>query len=402
MFQMNIVNLKILLLVIVLLLSSSVVSAEVRAVWVRPLINADVETRRDPIKGIDYIRKDVERIAKAGLNTIYLEVLWDSYSIYPSRFVAQRPLSISYGVARKDAAGQTETWDPLRTYINEAKKFGIGVHAWLHVFHQWSTNLGAIEKSPVFSQYPEWAALDVKGSPLVVTEAEGVNREIFKVFMSPSNPMVRKWLRQVVSELTEIYPELGGIQWDYIRYPLQYTEAPFDYNPLTLESFKKDTGIDARAINQKGNTKEWETWQNWKARQVTEVVKDLGELVRARRPKWEISAAVFPAIEENLRLKQQDWMTWSEKGYVDALLPMLYSTNFSKVESWAKEFRRDVSKNTRIYPALFIGHFYKKDDGSLRTEYLNIQSQFRFDGYGVFASQSLTDDLIKKLSERNK
>lgn len=371
--------------------------AQVRAVWVRPLIKADQLTRKDPVKGRDYIRQDLERIKAAGLNTVYLEVFWDSFSLYPSKFVPQRPLALPYGIAGKDSAGQSETWDPLRVYISEADKLGIKVHAWLHVFHQWSTHLGPVSASPIFKQFPEWAALDRNGSPNVVTEAESGS---FKVFMSPSNPMVRKFLKQVVGELADRYPELGGIQWDYIRYPLQYSDSPFDYNPLTLEAFKKESGLDAKGLSPKETPKEWAIWQEWKARQVTEVVRELGALVRQKRPSWEISAAVFPAIEQNLREKQQDWKRWSEEGLIDALLPMLYSTNFGKVESWAKDFKRDVSPKTKIYPALFIGHFYKAQTKEFNPAYLDLQGRFGFNGFGVFASQSLTDDLIETLSKR--
>jgi uncharacterized lipoprotein YddW (UPF0748 family) len=388
---------RLLAFAILVFVCSISASAQVKGVWVRPFIKADIATRKDPVKGREYIRQDLERVKAAGLNTVYLEVFWDSYTLYPSKFVPQRPLSIAYGVASKDAAGQTETWDPLLVYIAEGEKLGISIHAWLHVFHQWSTHLGPVNTSPIFKQYPEWAALDQNGSPNVVTEAEGGS---FKVFLSPSNPMVRKFLRQVVGELADKYPKLGGIQWDYIRYPLQYSESPFDYNPLTLEAFKKETGLDAKALSPKGTPKEWRVWKDWKTRQVTEVVRDLGELVRKLRPTWEISAAVFPSIEQNLREKQQDWKTWSEKGYIDVLMPMLYSTNFGRVESWAKEFKADVSPKTRIYPAFFIGHFYKAQSKEFNPAYLDLEKKLGFNGFGVFASQSLTDDLIQTLADR--
>jgi uncharacterized lipoprotein YddW (UPF0748 family) len=259
--------------------------------------------------------------------------------------------------------------------------------------------LGGLEKSPIFSKHPEWAMYDVKGSPLVKAEAEGANRDIFKVFMSPSNAKVRKYLRDVVGEIASKYPKLGGIQWDYIRYPLQSAETPFDYNPLTLAAFQKETGLDARKLDAKQTTKEWKVWQEWKTRQVTETVKELAEIVRKNQPRWEISAAVFPDIEQNLRVKQQDWKDWSKKGYVDALLPMLYNTNFDRVETWAKDFRRDVTPETKIYPALFIGHFYNAK--TFDTRYLDLQIKFKFDGFGLFAAQSFTDDLIEKLAKRN-
>lgn len=375
-------------------------NAQTKAVWVRPFINADVETRENPVKGREHIRRELERIKRANLNTVYLEAFWDGYTIYPSRFAPQRPLIIPHGVARRDEAGQTETWDVLKIYIEEADKLNLKIHAWFHVFHQWNTNLGGLEKSPIFRQYPEWAMLDKNSSPLVVSEAEGANRDIYKVFMSPSNPQVRKFLRQIVGEIAEKYPRLGGIQWDYIRYPLQYPESPFDYNPLTLAAFQKETKLDARKLSAKDAPKEWKIWQDWKTRQVTEVVKELGEIVRKKQPKWEISAAVFPNIEENLRVKQQDWKDWAARGFVDALLPMLYSPNYAKVESWARDFKRDVAPKTKIYPAFFINHFYKADAKIYDANYLALETKLKFDGFGLFAAQSLTDDLIEKLSKK--
>jgi uncharacterized lipoprotein YddW (UPF0748 family) len=377
-------------------------NAQVKAVWVRPFINAAEETRKNPVKGREHIRAELERIKRANLNTVYLEAFWDGYTIYPSKFAPQRPLNIPYGVARKDEAGQSETWDVLKVYIEEAEKQNLKIHAWFHVFHQWNTNLGGLDKSPIFKQYPEWAMLDVNNSPLVTLEAEGANRDIYKVFMSPSHPQVRKFLRQIVAEIADKYPQLGGIQWDYIRYPLQSAETPFDYNPLTLAQFTKETKIDATKISPKSNPKEWQIWQDWKTRQVTEVVKELGEIVRKKQPRWEISAAVFPDIEQNLRVKQQDWKSWAQKGYVDALLPMVYSPNFSKVENWAKDFRKELADTkTKIYPALFIGHFYNEKSKLYDENYLKLETILKFDGFGLFAAQSLTDDLIEKLSKRN-
>jgi uncharacterized lipoprotein YddW (UPF0748 family) len=260
--------------------------------------------------------------------------------------------------------------------------------------------LGGLEKSPIFSKNPDWAILDSANSPLIKSEAEGANRDIYKVFISPSNPKVRKYLRDIVSELTEKYSKLGGVQWDYIRYPLHTPEAPFDYNPATLAQFQKETNLDARKLSAKETQKEWRIWQDWKTKQVTETVRELAKIVRKKQPNWEISAAVFADIEQNLRVKMQDWKGWAEQGYVDALLPMLYSKDYKRVEGWAKDFRRDVPAKTKIYPALFIGHFYESSDKRLDERYLDLQTKFKFDGVAFFAAQSLTTDLIEKLSKK--
>lgn len=375
----------------------SPIIAQTKAVWVRPFIGAETETRKNPAKGREFIWRELKKIKAAGLNTIYLEVFWDGYTIYPSKIAPQRPLSINYGTAENGKG-----WDVLRVYTEEAEKLGLKIHAWIHVFHQWNTNLGGTEKSPIFSKHPDWAMLDRSSSPLVVAEAEGANRDIYKVFMSPSNKQVRKYLREIVAELAAKYPQLGGIQWDYIRYPLQTADAPFDYNPKTLAQFQKQTGLDARKLSDKTTPKEWKTWQDWKTRQVTEVVHELGTIVRRKHPNWEISAAVFPDIEQNLRVKQQNWKDWSEKGYIDALLPMVYSTDYERVENWAKDFRRDASRKIKIYPAIFIGHFYNQKENKFDRRYLDLESKFNFDGIGLFAAQSLTDDLIEKLANENR
>lgn len=393
---MKVTKFKILFFTFTFLLLPLLSFAQTKAVWMRPLINADIETRRDAAKGREFIRREVERIKRARLNTIYLESFWDGYTIYPSAVSPQRPLSIDYGVADKSGKG----WDVLQTYLEESAKLGIKVHAWMHVFHQWNTNLGGPEKSPIFSKHPDWMMLDAKNSPLVVAEAEGANHDIFKVFMSPSNPEVRRYLRDVIAEITRKYPHLGGIQWDYIRYPLQQTpEAAFDYNPLTIAAFRKETGLDAKKLDPAQTPKEWQIWQDWKIRQVTETVKELAHVVRQNQPKWEISAAVFPDLKQNLRVKQQDWQSWAKLKFVDALLPMLYNRDFAKVETWAKDFRRDVSLQIKVYPALFIGHFYDAKTQNFDNRYLDLKTKYNFDGFGLFAAQSLTDDLIEKVAK---
>jgi uncharacterized lipoprotein YddW (UPF0748 family) len=371
--------------------------AQARAVWVRPFVGADQTVRRDPARGREFIRRELEKIKRAGLNVVYLETFWDGYAIYPSGVVPQRPLAIAYGTAEDGKKSR----DVLQIYLEEAAKLNLNIHAWMHVFHQWNSNLGGLEKSPIFSKNPDWAMLDASGSPLVKSEPEGANRDIYKTYLSPSNPSARKYLRAVVSELASKYPRLGGVQWDYIRYPLHTPEMQFDYSPDALARFKKETGIDARKISQRETPKEWEIWQNWKTRQITETVKELSEIVRKKRPGWEISAAVFPGFDENLRVKMQDSREWARKNYINALLPMLYSTDYEQVRSWSAEFKKGLPPKTKIYPALFIGHFYDPKQKKLDARYLDLTGKYEFSGFALFAAQSLTDDLIEKLNGKN-
>jgi uncharacterized lipoprotein YddW (UPF0748 family) len=380
----------------ILIISITVFAAE-RAVWIRPFVTANQQTRRDPVEARKYIRAELERMKRAGFNVAFVETFWDGYTIYPSKIVPQRPLSIAYGVARKDEAGQTETYDVLGLYIEEAENIGISVHSWMHIFHQWSTNLGDPSKSPIFSKKPDWMALDVNGSPLVKSEAEGANREIDKVFLSPSNAGVRQLLLNVTREMAVKYPKLGGVQLDYIRYPLHYPETPFDYSADALAQFKEDTGLDAKDLKTDAEKKRW---QDWKTLKVTEVVKILSDEIRRKQPKWQISVAVFPEFENTLKVKMQDSRDWAAKGYIDAFYPMCYSPNLDKVDAWAKEFRRDIKPPMKVYLTLYVTHFYKNN--ALDERFLSLEKKYGYDGLAIFASQLVSDDLAEKLGGYNK
>ena len=371
--------------------------AGVRAVWVRPFINADEATRRSATTGRAFIRAELERIERGGFNTVYVESFFDGYTIYPSRVATQRPLEIKYGMASRDERGRVMAWDVLQTYLDEGRSLGLSIHAWFEVFFVWHTGLGDVSRSPIFGAHPEWLALDAKGSPLVRAEAEGAQGEISKVFMSPSHQGVRKFLIELVREIASRY-QLDGIQLDYIRYPTHTPGAEFDYSADALQQFRRDTGLDAKKLSPSATPREWLRWQQWKTAQVTETVRELAQAIRATRSRMIISAAVFPGFEEDLRIKMQDTREWARRGYVDALLPMLYSKDYARVDAWAREFREGISRRTRIYPALYIGHFYDAGKQTLDQRYLALQRKYDFDGIGLFAAQLLTDDLITKLA----
>jgi uncharacterized lipoprotein YddW (UPF0748 family) len=281
-------------------------------------------------------------------------------------------------------------------YIDEAARIGLKTHAWLHIFHQWNTNLGDATKSPIFAKHPEWMVLDQNNSPNVVSEAEGANREIYKVFLSPSNKEARKFLENIIRELTEKYPNLAGAQWDYIRYPLHNGQQNFDFSADALAQFKKETNLDARNLKDADDKL---IWQEWKTRQVTKIVEEFNKIVRAKRPNWEISVAVFPGFENTLKVKMQDSRSWAKKGYINAFYPMCYSPNFDTVEKWAKEFRGEIKPPMKVFLTLYVTHFYK--DGKLDERFLNLETKYGYDGLAIFASQLVTDDLADILGKKN-
>lgn len=365
---------------------------ETRGIWIRPFIGADETIRRDAAKSREFIKNELKRVRQAKLNTIFVETFWDGYTIYPSKYAPQRPLSINYGTAENDG----RDFDVLKIYLEEAEKSGIKVHAWLHIFHQWNTNLGDVSKSPIFSKHADWAVLDASGSPYIKSEAEGANRDIYKVFLSPSNPEARLYLENIVREMAENYPRLAGAQWDYIRYPLHNDSQKFDFSENALTKFETETKLDAKNLK---NDRERKIWQDWKTRQIDEIVESFNKIVRQKCPKWEISVAVFPDFENTLRVKMQDSRLWARKNWINAIYPMLYSPVYKTVEKWASEFRREIPKETKVNATFFISHFYNAKTRQTDERFLQLQQKYGYDGFGLFAAQLLTDDLIERLGK---
>ncbi len=74
---------RILLFTFAFCLLPSLLFAQTKAVWVRPFIGVDEVVRRDAAKGREFIRRELEQIKRADLNTVYLETFWDGYTIFP-------------------------------------------------------------------------------------------------------------------------------------------------------------------------------------------------------------------------------------------------------------------------------------------------------------------------------
>jgi uncharacterized lipoprotein YddW (UPF0748 family) len=60
--------------------------------------------------------------------------------------------------------------------------------------------------------------------------------------------------------------------------------------------------------------------------QLTALATRLRSTVKAARPSAIVSAAVVPDAELARREKLQDWRTWLDNGFLDALCPMAYTT----------------------------------------------------------------------------
>lgn len=303
------------------------VPVEGRGVWVRP-------TETTP----EQIRATLDSLDTAGVNMVFLETVWQGYTIYPSA------VAVAHGIAgqRPEMVG----FDPLRTWIDEAHSRGIELHPWVHTFFVGVESGGG----PVLTAHPEWAAVergDVgKAGPQPSSQEDGY------YFVDPAMPEPREYVKSLFEEILTGY-DADGLHLDYIRYPVSepWETAGYSYSDYSRAAFKADHGVDPYELTPKDAL--WPTWNAWREGNVTSFVAEVRQMQERVAPGAEVSAAVFPNPGDGLVKKFQNWADWVEKGYVDILTGMSFGTTADSVAKETDLMRDVVGNDNLLYTATY-------------------------------------------------
>ncbi|MBI2430368.1 MAG: family 10 glycosylhydrolase [Ignavibacteriales bacterium] len=336
-------------------------SVEGRGIWHRPK-----EKSREEIASL------MKRYADAGFNMMFVETIWNGETIYPG-FITQQ---------KREFTG----FDPLRAFIDEGKKYGIEIHAWIHTFFIGIASAGGDTSSvSILAKHPEWQLVKRNGEKVSKAEAG-------YIFLNPALPEAQEYVASLYKEVRMLYPDISGLQLDYIRYPTNVPlEESSDYGEYSRTEFKKVSGVDPMEINPSDHPEQWAAWQQWREDVITNFVKK----IRWENPEVLLSADIFPDIEEAAKTKMQNWSEWANKGYVNALVPMAYSTNADWVGETVTKVRATAGEQLPLYVGLAP---------SMQMTPLNLLQQIEkcreqnVQGVILFASHSLTDEQLRLLS----
>ena len=230
-----------------------------------------------------------------------------------------------------EAALKTLGEDPFAFLIKEAHGAGIEVHAWLNML-----SLSTNENAPILKKY----------GPDILTRnlEEKKTLEDYKIdsqyFLEPGDTRVRKELVAMVEEIVRAYPQLDGVQFDYIRYPDSHPR--YGYTPINMDRFKRSTGL--KKIKEGSRA-----WSDWKRAQVTELLKLLVQKARDIRPKIQVSATGCMSYARALLEAFQDWPSWVNSGLVDFVTVMNYSPDPAEYERWNGIAKAKVPDLKRLY-----------------------------------------------------
>ncbi|OPL20113.1 MAG: hypothetical protein AVO35_01280 [Candidatus Aegiribacteria sp. MLS_C] len=269
---------------------------------------------RDGLSSPQSIDSLVERSAEAGANGLLVQVVGRGEAYYSSAILPP--------------ASHIQGFDPLAYTIARARPMGMEVHAWVNAFLVWSDDDPPADSSHVWHMHPAWFMSDRYGrSTREYTGYECEAAGIVGATLSPAVPEVRGFLAEVTSEIATGY-DVDGIHLDYIRYPNQ----AFGYESPAVGRFYLETGLDPLDIFRRASgTGEVEAaWYSWRRDMVTSTVETVRSVLRADAPGVLLSAAVMADPSEAASLYSCDWQHWLERGLVDFVCPMAYTTSRSR------------------------------------------------------------------------
>jgi uncharacterized lipoprotein YddW (UPF0748 family) len=290
---------------------------EVRPLWVR----------RASLESEDAIRRMVSSASTAGFNTLFVQAIDDAVVAAPG-------------------------FDPIGETIAQAHMAGLRVHAWIDVARVAAPGELPFARTHVIYQHPEWLmvprtiaaellAIDAHNPDYLGRLARWTRSNIDRadgLYISPLQPDAVTHIAGAVRDLVRRYP-VDGVYFDHLQFPA----IDFDYSTKSVAAFR-DSLRGQLSLTERQRIDEMEAidpfaypnelpdqWRLFRQSQLTALVARLRSTVRDALPTAIVSAAVTsdPSIAERDHL--QDWRTWVDNDFLDALCPIVAGGDATKV-----------------------------------------------------------------------
>ena len=267
-------------------------------------------------------------LKEMGFNAVLPNLCWGGVAFYDSKVLPVSPDVATRGDALKDC-------------LAACRKYGVKCHVWKV---NWNLGRGA----------PQALVDRMVAGNRVQRSFAG---EVRKRWLCPSHPDNQKLEIDAMCELARM--GVDGIHFDYIRYPddghcfCAGCRARFEaFAGAALANWPAQVRTDA-ALGLK--------WAEFRASNITAVVRAVAERVRAESPGVEISAAVFNPPATNAARVAQDWPRWCREGWLDFVCPMDYIESAAMFKSQAR-MQRGVAGKARLYPGIGLSCWMNDDD----------------------------------------
>lgn len=288
-----------------------------RGAWVTTAASTALESR-------DNIKACVQNCKTANINNIFMVVYNNGSTCYPST-IMQNLIGVRI---RPNFAGR----DPLQEMIEEAHAVGIKVHAWFEYgfSSSYSANGGAI-----VAARPNWAAKNFANQLVVKNGFDWLNA---------FDPQVQNYMISLFKEVITNY-DVDGVQGDD-RLPALPSTAGYD--TYTSNLYFTENGVNPPADYADAG------WVQWRAKKLNAFLKRLRTEVKAIKPNilFSMSPSPYPfSLTEYL----QDWPTWVDSAWVDAVMPQCYRYDIAAYNTTLAQ-QKTYYRNPAIpfYPGIIV------------------------------------------------
>jgi uncharacterized lipoprotein YddW (UPF0748 family) len=307
---------------------------EFRAAWVASVYNLNFPSRAGLGEGEQKaeIRFIVQTASRNGLNALMVQVRPEGDALYESHL---EPWS-RYLTGTQ---GASPGYDPLETFIQEGRKEGVAIHAWINPYRA-ATNAVA-QRAP---------------SHEVNELRDGVRRIGSSLWLDPGDPEVEGHLIRVVRDLVSRYPVAGVVLDDYFY--------PYPGSGYARGMFP-DAGTYGRYRAGGGRLE----IGGWRRQNVNRLIHDIQSVVKSARPGALFGVSPFgiytkgepPEVSadlDQLNDLYSDPVAWIKNGWVDYISPQLYwrdggPQSYSVLLRWWRS--REVNpRSIPVYPSIAL------------------------------------------------
>jgi len=189
-------------------------------------------------------------------------------------------------------------FDVLEYFINQCKKHGLKVQAWVNPYRILSgsediTKLDA--ESPAY----RWLNDDIKQNDSNVAFSDGI-------YLNPASSEVRCLIIDSLRELIVRY-DIDGIHFDDYFYPTTKT----DFDETSYSQYKSNT-LKAKNLF------------DWRRSNVNELIEQCYKAIKYSNHDIVFSISPAASIEQNYNNLYADVGKWVDEGFVDEIIPQLY------------------------------------------------------------------------------
>lgn len=286
------------------------------------------------------IRKLVAFAKKSGTKTLFVQVYRANKCWFPSVVGDDWPYRQSLKKVGED---------PFALLLREAHAEGLEVHAWMNLM-----SLGANANAPLLKKYgPEILTRNV-----LPKEKLSDYKIDDQYFLEPGDPRVVEETAAAVTEVVTRYPDVDGVQFDYIRYPDWHPW--YGHTEINEKRFREATGTEG-IISESDPA-----WMDWKRAQVTALLDRLSAAAHAVKPGLTISTTGLVAYSRAFHEASQDWKLWIETDRVKFVTLMCYSKSTESFRGYLADAKKQLGGLARVNVAVGA---YKLHPGSFREQF---------------------------------